>query len=167
MDLRDYRYLGYYWDSFYYFDTVLVMGQPSAAMACQRTTNGVMYIHNERGHHGLPYLDDLIGVASPEDADIAYQALIFHVIIFRLTLCPSVDLGSLVPTQSSHCGEFARNNLSSDIVSECGSKQSSTHTNNSSHCGNLSYPDPVSELNSCLRQASPITWAADDLYFRF
>ena len=68
VDPGDYRYLGYYWDSQLYFDTVLVMGQRNAAMACQRTTNGVMFIHGQRGHRGAAYLDDLIGVSPPSTA---------------------------------------------------------------------------------------------------
>ena len=47
------------------------MGLRSAAMACQRITNAVCYICEREGHHTLSYLDDFIGVATP---DIAWQA---------------------------------------------------------------------------------------------
>ncbi|CAH3121798.1 unnamed protein product [Porites lobata] len=40
-------------------------------MACQRITNAVCYICEMAGHHPLSYLDDFIGVATP---DIAWQA---------------------------------------------------------------------------------------------
>ena len=66
VDPKDYRYLGYFWENMWYFDTVLAMGQRNAAMACTRTTNAVMYIHNKAGYNGTSYLDDLIGVAEPQ-----------------------------------------------------------------------------------------------------
>ena len=75
VDPGDYRYLGYYWDSQLYFDTVLVMGQRNAAMACQRTTNGVMFIHQQRGHSGVAYLDDLIGVSPTSTVSDAFDSL--------------------------------------------------------------------------------------------
>ena len=75
VDPRDYRYLGYYWDEEFYFDTVLAMGQRNAAMACSRTTNAVMHMHRQAGHVGTSYLDDLIGVAKPEMGDVAYDSL--------------------------------------------------------------------------------------------
>ena len=52
----------------FYFDTVLVMGQRNAGMACSRATDAVMFIHRKRGHDGANYLDDLIGVAAPSNA---------------------------------------------------------------------------------------------------
>ena len=75
VDPGDYRFLGYRWEGSFYFDSVLVMGQRNAAMACQRTTNGVMYIHGQRGHNGAAYLDDLIGVSVPELGTEAYDSL--------------------------------------------------------------------------------------------
>ncbi len=75
VDPKDYCYLGYYWEDMWYFDTVLAMGQRNAAMACSRTTNAVMYIHNEDGHNGTSYLDDLIGVAKPQDGTQGYNHL--------------------------------------------------------------------------------------------
>ena len=75
VDPGDYRFLGYQWKGVFYFDTALVMGQRNAAMACQRTTNGVMHIHRQRGHDGAAYLDDLIGVSPPESGTVAYEGL--------------------------------------------------------------------------------------------
>ena len=75
VDPRDYRFLGYYWEGRTYFDTVLVMGQRNAAHSCQRSTDGVMYIHKKRGHKGKSYLDDMIGVSLPGDGQMAYVAL--------------------------------------------------------------------------------------------
>ena len=74
MDPRDYCYLGYNWGDQLYFDTVLLMGQRNAGMACCRTTNAVMFMHQQEGHMGTNYLDDLIGV-SGVDGWIAYESL--------------------------------------------------------------------------------------------
>ena len=75
VDPRDYKYLGYYWKNEYYFDTVLCMGQRSAAMACQRSTQAVGYIHAKKGHHNCVYLDDFIGVSPLNSAWNGYFGL--------------------------------------------------------------------------------------------
>ena len=75
VDPRDYCYLGYYWEDMFYFDTVLAMGQRNAAMACSRTTDAIMYMHQQRGHRGTNYLDDLIGVSAVGDGWEAYNSL--------------------------------------------------------------------------------------------
>ena len=71
VDPLDYPLLGYCWKHSLYFDLVLPMGLRSAAMACQRITNAVCYIYEMAGHHTLSYLDNFIGVVTP---DIAWQA---------------------------------------------------------------------------------------------
>ena len=71
VDPLDYPLLGYCWKHSLYFDLVLPMGLRSAAMACQRITNAVGYIYEMARHHTLSYLDDFIGVVTP---DIAWQA---------------------------------------------------------------------------------------------
>ncbi len=75
VDPRDYCYLGYKWNDQWLVDTVLAMGQRNAAMACNRTTSAVMYMHRKNGHCGTNYLDDLIGVSPPESATEAYNSL--------------------------------------------------------------------------------------------
>ena len=75
VDPADYQYLGYYWEDKTYFDTVLAMGQRNAAMACSRTTNAVVYIHELAGYMGTNYLDDLIGVSDPLVSNEAYVHL--------------------------------------------------------------------------------------------
>ena len=75
VDPKDYCYLGYFWENNWYFDTVLAMGQRNAAMACSRTTKAVMHIHNEAGHNGTSYLDDLIGVSEPDSGTRGYDHL--------------------------------------------------------------------------------------------
>ena len=109
VDPSDYRYLGYYWEVHFYFDTVLAMGQRNAAMACSRSTAAIMYIHRQYGYSGASYLDDLIGVSSPLTANIAYESL--HHLLLELGLeensakacAPSscqVVLGILIDTRS-------------------------------------------------------------------
>ena len=65
----DHHFLGYYWNGNYYYDTVLLMGQRSAAWACQRSTRAVAFIHRHQdGGSLVVYLDDFIGVGQPVDA---------------------------------------------------------------------------------------------------
>ena len=90
VDPRDYRYLGYNWEGKMLMDTVLCMGQRNAAMACQRTTDGVMYIHNRRGHEGAPYLDDLIGVSPPKAAPPSSSQVVMGVLINTVDMTISV-----------------------------------------------------------------------------
>ena len=76
VDPRDYCFLGYHWHDKYYFDSVLAMGQRNAAMACARTTDAVMFIHQENGYKAATnYLDDLIGVSPPSEGWDAYNDL--------------------------------------------------------------------------------------------
>ena len=51
------------------------MGQRNAAMACSRTTDAVMFMHSQDGYTGFNYLDDLIGVSSPDVGAKAYLSL--------------------------------------------------------------------------------------------
>ena len=68
VDPLDYPLLGYCWKHIY-FD----LGLRSAAMACQHITNVVCYICGMEGHPVLGYLDDFIGVATPDIACQAYD----------------------------------------------------------------------------------------------
>ena len=75
VDPLDYQFLGYSWENKVYFDTVLAMGQRNAAMACSRTTDAVMFMHSQDGYTACNYLDDLIGVSSPDVGENAYLSL--------------------------------------------------------------------------------------------
>ena len=59
VDPRDYRYLGYYWDNNYFFDTVLCMGQRNAGMGCGRSTKAVIYMHEQSGYTATSYCRNL------------------------------------------------------------------------------------------------------------
>jgi hypothetical protein len=75
VDPGDYCFLAYYWEHQYYLDTVLAMGQRNAGMSCSRVTKSIMYMHAEDGYEGSSYLDDLIGVSSPQLGQEAYESL--------------------------------------------------------------------------------------------
>ena len=74
-DPADYNLSGYFWEGQYYFDTVLAMGRRNAAMACQRVTQAVGYIHAARGYSVVPYLDDFMGVEGISSALAGFNAL--------------------------------------------------------------------------------------------
>ena len=44
VDPKDYPFAGYTWDSYYYFNTVLMMGLSSGAMVCQCSTSAIPWI---------------------------------------------------------------------------------------------------------------------------
>jgi len=48
-DPHDYNFAGYFWKNAYYFDTVLAMGRRNSALACQRITQAVIWIHRNNG----------------------------------------------------------------------------------------------------------------------
>lgn len=75
VDPYDFPLLGSYWNNHYYFDVVLPMGLRSAAMACQRITNGIKYICSQHGYDVLNYLDDFQGVELEAKADSAFHFL--------------------------------------------------------------------------------------------
>ena len=62
VDPKDYPFLGYTWDKHFYFDTVLAMGLPSVAMACQRSTSAVAWMASQQGRLVFNVLGDFIGV---------------------------------------------------------------------------------------------------------
>ncbi|KAI8490524.1 cytoplasmic pattern recognition receptor signaling pathway in response to virus [Branchiostoma belcheri] len=75
VDPHDYYLLGYRWRDKLYYDSSFPFGLRTAAMACQRTTNAVTYIHAQQDHHCTNYIDDFGGVATPDAAQLAYSAL--------------------------------------------------------------------------------------------
>ena len=75
VDPKDYPLLGYSWDGEFYFDTALVMGLRSAAMACQRSTNAVSWIFRRDDRQLFNYLDDFIGVSESSAASSHFLEL--------------------------------------------------------------------------------------------
>ena len=72
VDPYDYNMLGFKWMDYTYFDTVLPFGLRSASMACQRTTNAVVYAYEKLGYSAVNYIDDLASAEKPDIADQAY-----------------------------------------------------------------------------------------------
>ena len=66
IDPFDYPLLGYQWNGELYFDVVLPMGLKTAAMACQRSTSAVCHMLSQDGCFVVNYLDDFIGISSPD-----------------------------------------------------------------------------------------------------
>ena len=58
--------LGYRFQNNIYFDATLPMGMTSSANIAQRIINALTFILQEKGIHGLNYIDD-IGCASSRD----------------------------------------------------------------------------------------------------
>ena len=75
VDPGDIHVLGYRWDNEMYFDTSLPMGLKSAALFCQRLTNLIRHILEDRGVKTVNYLDDFGGAATWEQADRNYSVL--------------------------------------------------------------------------------------------
>ena len=68
IDPFDYPSLGYRWNDALYFDVVFPMGLKTAAMACQRSTSAVSHMLLQDDCYVINYLDNFIGVSSPEQA---------------------------------------------------------------------------------------------------
>ena len=75
VDPNDYNLLGYLWNGNFYYDTVLCMGQRTAAIGCQRSTKSVAFIHSSRGSPCVVYIDDFIGVSTPSNAKRDFTSL--------------------------------------------------------------------------------------------
>ena len=63
-DPLDWPLLGLEWDNKYYFDVAVPFGIRNGAMACQRTTNAICFIHRLDNYVSRCYIDDFLGVAS-------------------------------------------------------------------------------------------------------
>ena len=150
VDPRDYRYLGYHWKNNYYFDTVLAMGQRNAAMACARTTDAIVYMHQQNGYRAATnHLDDLIGVSPPSSGGDAYDSLgqLLHELglLENLTkACPpatvQVVLGILINTiEGTMSVPEQRMDEIISLVSEWQGKVKSTKVELQSLIGKLQY----------------------------
>ena len=102
----DYHLLGYFWNGLFYHDTVLLMGQRSAAMACQRTTRAVVFIMNAEGATIVVYLDDFIGVAIKSMA--AEQFARLAILLHEMRLDENVPKAKDPATQHIVLGDYVR-----------------------------------------------------------
>lgn len=75
-DPGDYPLLGINWGDQMYIDIAIPFGLPWGAMAMQRTTEAVCYIHKKHGHLSRCYIDDFIGLAPDLQAAVSgYQSM--------------------------------------------------------------------------------------------
>jgi hypothetical protein len=75
VDPGDTHLLGYFWNKQFYIDLALAMGIRSAAFLCQRITDAIRFIVKSFNVNIVNYIDDLAGVAAPEDASYAYNTM--------------------------------------------------------------------------------------------
>ena len=75
VDPADLDKLGFEWRGDIYIDRVLAMGFRTAGIACQRTTNIIVYICEKEGVDILNYFDDLGGAETKEKAQWAFKFL--------------------------------------------------------------------------------------------
>ena len=61
LDPLDLPLLGIHHNGQYYLDVCPSFGARFSGSACQRTTNAVVYMMSQRGHHALAYVDDFCG----------------------------------------------------------------------------------------------------------
>ncbi|XP_077999222.1 uncharacterized protein LOC144452084 [Glandiceps talaboti] len=97
VDPRDFHLLGFTWRGSLFIDTKLPFGLRSAAMACQRTTNAIIYIFQQLGFKAINFLDDFCGADLPHRAHSAFLA--FRRLLVQLGVEEAVDK-AVAPTTS-------------------------------------------------------------------
>ena len=73
-DYGDVHLLGFVWENQLYFDLTHPQGCRSAALCCQRTSSGIIFIHKKTDpeYEAINYLDDLIGAEKWSKASQAF-----------------------------------------------------------------------------------------------
>lgn len=74
-DPLDWPLLGIQWNGETYIDVAIPFGIRWGAMACQRTTNAICYIHSLDNNDSLCYIDDFLGASPPDKATQAFVRL--------------------------------------------------------------------------------------------
>lgn len=75
VDSMDYPKLGFQVDGQFYVHTVFPFDLCSATLACQRTTQSIVYILNTMGLLVDMYVDDFYGVATPSHSSNTFQTM--------------------------------------------------------------------------------------------
>jgi hypothetical protein len=73
VDPFDIKYLGLYWRGAYYVDTAMPFGYRHGTQACVRVTDAIRYILSRMGVFVLNYIDDIIGIAPDNVADVHFK----------------------------------------------------------------------------------------------
>ena len=75
IDPRDYDLLGLEWGDASYIDTCLPFGNRHGTQMFQRISDAVRYVMRQKGFRVLNYVDDFVGVATPDVARHSFDAL--------------------------------------------------------------------------------------------
>ena len=75
VDPGDYHLLGFQVDGNFYFHSAFPFGLRSATLACQRTTQSVVYILNTMGILVDVYMDDFYGACKPSQSHSAFHRM--------------------------------------------------------------------------------------------
>ena len=85
IDPGDYDLLGLNWNGVY-LDTCLPFGTRHGSQIFQRLSDAVRYVMRRKGYRIIDYIDDYIGVALPSVASDAFDALVYVMSQFGLTI---------------------------------------------------------------------------------
>lgn len=75
VDPGDYHFLGFQVDGYFYFHSAFPFGLRSATLACQRTTQSVVYILNTMEILVDVYIDDFYGACKPSQSHSAFHRM--------------------------------------------------------------------------------------------
>jgi hypothetical protein len=100
VDPFDIKYLGLYWRGAYYVDTAVPFGYRHGTQACVRVTDAVRFILARMGIFVLNYIDDIIGIAPDDVADIHFKNTINLLNNLGLIVSPSKTVS---PTSVATC----------------------------------------------------------------
>jgi hypothetical protein len=73
VDPFDIKFLGLNWGGAYYVDTSVPFGYRNGTHGCLRVTDAIRYILYKQGVFVLNYIDDIIGIAPSEVADVHFK----------------------------------------------------------------------------------------------
>jgi hypothetical protein len=73
VDPFDIKFLGLNWGGAYYVDTSVPFGYRNGTHACLRVTDAIRYILYKQGVFVLNYIDDIIGIAPNDVADVHFK----------------------------------------------------------------------------------------------
>ncbi len=115
VDPGDIHLLGFKWRGKSYVDVKLPMGLRSAALICQRVTNAVRYMCEQRGCVLTNYLDDFAGCATWEMADQDFDTV--GSVLRNCGLAESIDKACSPATKMVFLGVmFDTDNLTLEIT---------------------------------------------------
>jgi hypothetical protein len=76
LDLFDIKYLGLKWRGAFYIDVSVPFGWRNGTWACERVTDAIHHILTTNGVFVLNYIEDIVGIAPSDVADIHFNITI-------------------------------------------------------------------------------------------